>query len=298
MTAVDRYQEYLCKAGSSILFSDGVWWQNYKRILIPAYLPHLVPAISLRSAESALAKSNAIIARWTGRLDRGENTRWWFVICDGVYDRGRLSSNTRSKLSRGKRRLLVRPLSVNEVLADGYLVCAAAAKTYGSTEFLPPHSDFVKRVSAANLVAGAVEYWGVFEDAKLVAFSENHIQDGAVFLESIWYDPVGLSNYSSYVLIDSLLEEYLNNRGFRYVSDGSRNIYHETGVHDFLIEKFGFRRAGASMHLCYTPVMGLAMRFARPLASVFSGVAIAQQARFSRRLKAVLLQDSLAEAVR
>ena len=54
-------------------------------------------------------------------------------------------------------------------------------------------------------------------------------------------------------------KHYLNDRRFRYVSDGARSISHQTNVHQFLQEKFGFRRAYALLRVAYAPGIGLAV---------------------------------------
>lgn len=295
---MDDYQSCLAAGGVQIVEAGGLYWQNYKGILLPAYLPHAVPAGIPASAPHALKTSNALLARWTEHFGQAADSGWWFVIRDGAYSRKTLSSNTRSKLSRGSRRLEARPISLDEMLLKGYDVCKEAVSRYGRVEFLPSRKAFSARVEAAALHPSSMEFFGVFRDGKLLAFSENHVQDGGVFLESIWYDPSGLKDYSSYVLMDAILEEYLVHREFRYVSDGSRSIYHETGVHEFLVEKFGFRRAHANMHVMYSTAFALIMRMSRPL----KGLAASLGNRFPlgslRKFEALHFQESIATSVR
>jgi hypothetical protein len=188
-------------------------------------------------------------------------------------------------------------VSPGELLVNGYGVCEEAVATYGRSEFLPSRETFAARVEAAALYPSSMEFLGVFRDGNLLAFSENHLQDGGVFLESIWYEPSGLKDYSSYVLIDAILEEYIVRRGYRYVSDGSRSIYHETGVHDFLIDKFGFRRASAEMHLAYSPRLRWAMLLSRPLKALVASLAGRIQSSTLRKLGALLFQESLAKSI-
>ena len=290
----DRYSNYLAASGIETLQVAGHSWQRYQGVMIPAYLPHAVPRDIGETATLALKNSGALLARWTEDFNSQADGEWWFVIRDGVYVRQSLSSSTRSKLSRGCRRLEARPVSPAELLQKGYAVCIAASQRYGTREFLPDRITFDRRLRAAEAVDGVVEYWGVFRDDTLVGFSENHVQDQAVFMESIWYDPSGLRDYSSYVLMDAILEEYLNQRDFHYVSDRSRSIYHDTGVHDFLIEKFGYRKAKAKLRVKYRPAFESAMRMssrALPLASKMSRI---RNLKAYRRLEALMLQDRIA----
>lgn len=295
---MDDYQSCLVAGGMQIVEVGGLYWQNYKGILLPAYLPHAVPAGIQASAPHALKASNAMLARWTEHFGQAADSGWWFVMRDGAYSRETLSSNTRSKLSRGGRRLEARQVSSDEILLYGYEVCKAAVSRYGRGEFLPSRKAFTARVEAAALHPSSMEFFGVFRGGDMLAFSENHVQDNGVFLESIWYDPSGLKDYSSYVLIDAILEEYIVHRECRYVSDGSRSIYHETGVHDFLIEKFGFRRVNADMHLMYSSSFALAMQMSRPLKGLAASLGKRLPLSSLRKFEALHFQEGIAMSVR
>ncbi len=295
---MDDYQSCLAAAGMEIVDAGGFYWQNYKGVLLPAYLPHAIPDGISRSASRALELSNAQLARWTECLDESKGSDWWFVVRDGEYGHECLSSNTRSKLNRGRRRLEARPISPQELLLKGYDVCRAAVLRYENNEFLPTYEAFCARVHAAQQHPASLEFWGVFRGSNLVGFSENHLQAGAVFMESIWYDPVGLKDYSSYVLMDAVLDEYLVHRNCRYVSDGSRSIYHETGVHDFLVEKFGFRRLRADLHVRYSFPLSFGMWASRPLKRLVAALAKRYPSAVLRKLVALHFQESIAASVR
>jgi hypothetical protein len=289
----NSYANFLESAGISIIEVDGVMWQNYKGILVPAYLPHCMPARLPETARKALSRSGAMIVRWSTEFDLGNNGEWWYVNRSGTYDRAGLSSNTRSKISRGMKKLAVRKMLAAELEVAGYEVCKAAVKRYGRDEFLPTYFDFEKKISAASAHPECIEFWGVFYQEKLIGFSENHIQCEAVFMESIWYDPDYLGLYSSYSLMDAILNEYLNYRKFKYVSDGSRSIYHETGVHDFLIEKFGFRRAYSKLWLGYSPIFSAALALAKWMEPVITKIDDYFDSSVLKKTMAVLRQDKM-----
>ena len=46
---------------------------------------------------------------------------------------------------------------------------------------------------------------------------------------------------------------YLNENNFKYVNNGTRSISHQTNIHDFLIDKFKFRKAYCKMEIEYAP---------------------------------------------
>lgn len=287
------YHSFLRDAGVALFEVDSVVWQKYQGVLIPAYLPHCIPPEISATARDAIRLSSVPLVRWTSAFDYtpGGAPDWWFVIRDGDYDATYLSANTRSKLRRGQKRLDVRRVSPKEILECGYAICQLASNSYGTSEFLPGPEEFSRRVAAAQAHPESVEYFAVFRGADMLAFSENHIQKNAVFMDTIWYAPDGLKDYASYVLMDAILTDYLTVRNFAFVSDGSRSIYHETGVHDFLISKFGFRKAHSKMHVRYAqwlrvllPVIIGAGRLTNRLPPRFRGRAI-------RRVEALARQE-------
>jgi hypothetical protein len=64
-------------------------------------------------------------------------------------------------------------------------------------------------------------------------------------------------------------EYYLVEKGFEYVNDGWRALLHETHFQDFLIEKFGFRKAwtrlGVRYRWPYGPVVRATFPFRKAL---------------------------------
>lgn len=199
------------------------------------------------------------MARWETDFDRLDSGEWWHVIKDQPEELAALSANTRSKVRRGEKRFFAAQEHRNDVVQEGYAVYRAAYRRYSTFEPMLPERDFVKAVCR---MPPETEFWGVREreTGLLVAFSENIVRDGACFYNTIWFDPEALQTYAGYVLIHAMNKHYLNERGLRYVSDGSRNISHQTGVHGFLQEKFGFRRAYARLRVTYLPMFGLAVR--------------------------------------
>jgi len=104
----------------------------------------------------------------------------------------------------------------------------------------------------------------------MAAFSENLVRDGACFYDTIWFEPESLKRYAGYALFYEMNKHYLNERDLRYVSDGARNISHQTNIHDFLEKKFGFRRAYARLRVVYFPGVGIAVRALYPFRRWFS----------------------------
>jgi ribosomal protein S18 acetylase RimI-like enzyme len=293
---VNRYAEYLRAAGSNVRTISGVDWTEYHRFVVPAYLPHCVPQIESNVAVNAVRAFGSNFARWTSEFDDSTPRQWWYVIRDGSYSLRGCSSKTRNQINRGLKQFTARPIGYEELLSHGYDVCRKAVKRYGNERFLPDQLAFERRVTAASDFKDVVEYFGVFSATQLIGFSENYIQDGAVYWESIWLDPDFLSNYSSYALTHCMLDHYLNSCSARYVSDGSRSLYHETNVQEFFITKFGFRRAFARIAIEYSKPALLAVASVYPFRQVLSNVATYIQRPILRRACGVLEQEGIRRA--
>lgn len=247
--------KFMQSAGIFIAEFRGIYWYEYSGFMTPAYLPHCTPPISVNDAKSIIKLTKRPFVRWTSDFGEPKNSEWWHVIYEGYYTPMNYSSNTRSKINRGKKKLVARCLTANEVLAQGYNVCKHAIIRFNDSSFLPTEDTFIRRVRASIAVPNTMEYFGVFSGEQLVALSENIVQDNAAFWETIWYDPSYLKSYSSYVLTDFMLNHYMNERKFKYVSDGNRSIYHDTSVQEFFISKFGFTKKYAKLNVEYHPLL-------------------------------------------
>ncbi len=264
--------QLLREQGREVITVKGIEWYEYNGFVMPAYLPHSCPDISPEVAAEVLRISGKPFVRWDCGFGQVQDTPWWYIIRKDKWSLEQCSRNTRSKIRRGRKCLLARVLRPEEVLRSGYDVCGKAQKRYEKSGFVPPRPVYERKVQAATRVAGVLEFFGVFCGETLVGYSENYVQDNAVFCEDIWYDPDYLRKYSSYVLIDQMLTYYLNERGFAYVSDGCRSIFHRTTVQDYLVDVFGFVKEYAVLNIMYASKFGMAVKAAYPFRSLIWGL--------------------------
>ncbi len=292
----NKLAEFLSLSGSRVINVDNISWQVLNGFVMPCYLPHCIPDISYFNAKNACKLSGSLFVRWTGDFGKTRLSSWWFIIYEGYYSLENCKSKTRWQVNKGNKRLLARKLEAEEVLAQGYDVCKRACERYGDRSFLVSREHFRLRINASTQFPGIVEYFGVFNGLQLVALAENLVQDNAVFWESIWFDPAELKNHSSYVLTDFMLNHYINERKFTYVSDGSRSIYHNTNFQLFLIEKFGFKKQYTKLYFYYSPLFFVLVSLLFPLRKVFHAIARVTSVIFLRKLSSILLQEEIRRA--
>jgi hypothetical protein len=248
---------------------EGVVWRDNQGALIPITMPHAIPALSPASGKNLLKESGAWLIRWDQGFTATSKSPWWHIIKDTEEALDELSASTRSKVRRGMKAFDCIPCSIEEIISEGYHVYVAAFQRYQTHEKCYDHSEFI---AALRELPDETQFWSVKDKktGRMVAFSENIVRDNACLYNTIWFEPAALKKYSSYALFHVMNEYYLNHKKLRYVSDGARNISHQTGIHEFLQEKFGFRKAYAVLHVEYSALLDVMIKLCYPFRTVFS----------------------------
>jgi hypothetical protein len=289
----NSHAQLLEKQGNYVVNVEGVDWYDHGGFMIPAYLPHCCPQITPAMAREVVDISNRPFARWDTKYRQLKRSQWWWVVRRGCWSLDQCSSSTRSKIRRGRKNFKARLVSPSEMLTQGYDVCERSVRRYEKNIFLPSKEEFEVRVRTAPGSTGGFEFFGVFSGRQLVGFSENYLQEGGIFWKQIWYDPEFLSGYSSYVLIDTMLDYYLNQEQSKYVLDGHRNIFHKTQIQDFLIQKFGFTREYALLNVLYSARFRIAVELAYPFKKIFHAFSARWHNEILDKVEAILHQEHI-----
>lgn len=273
---------------------SGVIWRENQGGLFPLSPPSVLSGLSERDACETLKSQGKLFLRWESDFDQAPGCPWWHIIKDGNCSLAELSSNTRSKVRRGLRAYDCDILSLSLLLDEGYEVYRNAFSRYETHETEFSQSEFENALKA---LPEQTEFWGVREKGtgKLVAFSENYVESDVCFYSTIWFEPSALKKYSSYALFYEMNRYYLEERGFRYISDGARSLSHATQIHDFLESKFGFRKAHARLHVVYTPWLGTAVAIVYPLRKLIDKVPLGSFKKASILLKQEEIRRQCAE---
>ena len=133
---------------------------------------------------------------------------------------------------------------------DGYEVYKSAFLSY-KKNYLPLLSYEEFKTNILN--ATKYDFWAVYErkSGKMIAYSQNIIDDNSVTYSTIKFHPDYLRLYASNALFFKMNEYYLNEKKYRYVSDGARSISHDTNIQEYLEDKFNFRKAYCKLHIVY-----------------------------------------------
>lgn len=291
---MNRYAEILKAQGKYVLEVDGVQWYDYQGFLMPAYLPHCVPDFSVETARKALRISRRPFIRWDEGFGSVEQTPWWYVLKRGPWGIETIKDKKkRWMIRKGEKNFHVRPLSLEEVLTLCPRVAEMAQNRYQGSADIETTEILKMRAESARKINDTLEYIGCFKDDILVSYSENYIQENAVWLAVIRHDPEYLRQYSSYALMNGLLEYYLNMRQMDYVLDGSRSIHHRTEFQDHLESVYGFTKQYAKVNVVYSPLFGGAVRVVFPFRKILFSIAAKQVIHFVDNVCAVMRQESI-----
>ena len=264
------------------------FWRRYHGAIIPWEPPHFNFNLSTEQVYKDIKIHKAFFARWTTDFDSEKKSAFWYIINDKKLSFNDYSRNTKSKINRGLKKFNVRIISKKELINQGYCVYEKALKRYSVVLKKNSEIEFINEIK--NL-GNSWQFWGIYskQNNVLVAFSLNRIMDDYCDYSTIKFDPDYLRDYSSYVLYYSMNKYYLNQNNFKYINNGTRSISHQTNIHDFLIDKFKFRKAYCNIQVVYSPLFNILVRYLLPLKSFFSLIPL----DFSRKIYVVLHQEEI-----
>jgi len=272
------YQQWLSR-NSKLFFSHNgdVAWKLYNHALVPATIKRVTLTLDLLDAKRILRESGALFIRYSSE-PKNHAGDWWYIYCDN-YDPTLLSRNTRSKLSRGKRRCATRKMTIEELIETGYKVHKAAFTRYPGQS---PLSKDIYTKSVESRKTGPFEVWGVWVADDLAGYVICALEDNEVFTEITRLHPEYLKYYTTYALFDAILTHYVGALG-KTVNNGNRSVYHKTNMQQFLL-KLGYKKQPCSLTIHYSLLGKLAAflschthaltrRFDNRFASIINGLA-------------------------
>lgn len=191
---------------------------------------------------------------------------WYAVICDKFRPLEEMKAKSRSEINRGLRNCQIQQVDADYIARNGYQVYSEAVKGYSSYyDTFETETEFRQRHQSCQPLGDLVHYWAALHEGQLVGYSQNVLFDQTeVNYWTVKLHPAYLSLYPSYALFHKMNEFYLETHHFHHVNDGWRSLLHETQIQDFLIRKFGFRKAYTPMSIVYTPATSLLVRLCYP----------------------------------
>lgn len=232
--------------------------------------PHEEPRLSKTEA-SALLHQGGLLVRNTFDFDCPEKTGFWNLIKDRFEGLEELSGNTRKKVRRSLEKLQFKLIDIDLIEKEGFPILQATYDDYAVTDRVMNKQTFEEYLDLCR--SKLYEYWGIFDHGKLIGFCANWLWSDAVE-----YGLVGIlpeykrecTAYPYYGLFYSMNQYYLQEKNFRYVTDGSRSITEHSNIQLFLEEKFHFRKSYCHLAIHYKWWMKIAVKILYPFRKIIT----------------------------
>ncbi len=267
------YTSYFDKAQIKYAVVENILWREYQRMIMPVgpvYSNYNISKEGIRKLFKLFPA--AVMCRWTGPEQTQVNQQAFYaVVCKTYTPLGKLTSKRRHEISKGLNNCRAEIIDPIDYADQAYEVYKKAVKKYKKRPVSV--DEFNSQFYIYSGYEEIIQYWGVFYGTQMVAFAKVLLFDKKEANISVArFDPAFLQYYPSYALFHKINEYYLELKGFDYVNDGFKSIYHDTYIQKFLINKFGFEQYPLVLHIRCKPYVSLFLRLSIPFRSLFEKI--------------------------
>ena len=227
-----------------------------------------------------LLKQGGLMVRNTYDFDTPYEASFWFVINDHYSGLEELSPRVRNKTRHADKYFDYKQVEYEKFEQDIFHIFEDTIANYKVHDRELNRKKF--SVFLEQCRQKTFEYWGMFlkDTSQMVGYCmvKNWGDSCEIWNVGVLAKYKREGYYPYYGLYYHLNEYYLKEKGFRYISDGSRTITNHSEIHEWLIHYFGFRKAYCKLKLHYKWWFGIIVRTLYPFRSIIS----------NRSVKAVL----------
>lgn len=234
-------------------------WDFYNNAVIPNTFPHeQVDTAKIKSGE-VWKNKKVLLARWTSDFDCKEETTWWYVIKDDVFDIMALKSNRRYKITKGMKYFYVKQIDPKDHIEALYQVhvdaMSAYPPKYRKVRPLESFADSMMNLSAEKDIQRVYAAF-LRETDELCGYVHVPVHKEWAALSAMKAKPQYEKYQLNAAMVYGILEDLKDRMdGKFYICDGARNIQHETNFQDYLENYFMFRKAYCHLHIQYRPII-------------------------------------------
>lgn len=264
---LERYAALLTRQGIRHCWHSDRLFRTHGPIARPVGPIAHDEGLTTEDADHVLQELGAKAMWWTDGVASGKPLHWFAMVLSDFVPADEMSPKKRRyNVQKALKACMVRRLSVDEMLSDGYRVYTRAYERYRAAN--PPWSpaQFAAHFAPMSDFEDITHHWGAFCDGQLAAVASMNVYNKVEATR--WMaklDPAFAKQRPMYALIYRMNEYYLGDQGFAYVNDGWRSVSHETSVQDFLVTAFGYERWGCHLHTQFRFPIGLAVKLTYPI---------------------------------
>lgn len=218
-----------------------------------------------------LLKQGGLLVRNTFDFDMPEKTNFWYVIKDRFEGSDELKPNERNKIRRSLNTLTFKKVDVGVLEQNGWNILKATYDDYAVSDRKMNPSIFLDYLVECK--DKEYDYWGIYDKDVLIGFCTVWLWS----TDCCEYGLIGIlpeykhnNTYPYYGLFYTLNEYYLDERKFRYVTDGARTITEHSNIQDFLIDNFNFRKSYCHLAIHYKWWMKLVVNILYPFRKIIT----------------------------
>lgn len=251
-------------------------WEYYNHALVPTTAPHVEPDVSwIRNKKvwkEFAGGKYPLLVRWVTDFDCGQETEWWHCIKDEPFDIANIPAKKRYEISKGLKNVDVRIITPGEYAEELAEVQCKARIHYGETLDYAEEKEAIRKSFTEDPEIENAEYIGAFlkETGELIGYGIYEVHEDWVLQSVIKTNPDYLKCNTNAALVAFALERYFGD-GFsiKYLTNGTKNVLHETNYHEYLMKYFGFRKAYCRLHIKYRGWVGAVVAVLYPFRKLF-----------------------------
>jgi hypothetical protein len=182
---------------------------------------------------------------WSYQKSGYDSNNWYAVIKDKHLSLDEYSTaNIRNQIRKGLKNFEIKRIESELLLQQGFVIYQKAFEAFNAKAPLEL-AAYQKFMAVLHEFDDIIHVIGVFHQQQLIGYAliycYGNLEAG---ISEIRILPEYNKLHPSYALFHWMSEEYLIKEKFEYLSDGYRNLLHETTIQHLLIRKFGFRKQG------------------------------------------------------
>lgn len=236
-----------------------------------------------------ILKVKGLMIRNTYDFDSEKVSEYWYIIKDNFEDISELPFSARRNIRRASRFYNFKHSNKEFILDNCHDILVSREKSFDIRCKVTSKDDFSSMLDEYEN-ENKIEYWIVEnkESGEVVAFSINRIKEDSCEYDMLSCKPDALHDrsYPYYGLFYEMNRYYLQEKGFRYVCDGSRSITEHSNIQEFLLHNFKFRKAYCKLKVHYKWWFGVVVKILFPFRNVIP----------FRNIKAVLKMEEYSQS--
>lgn len=214
-----------------------------------------------------ILKEKGLMVRNIYDFDTKDETEFWFIIKDNFSELKELPQSTKTKIRRSSKIYNFKHSNKDFILNNCHDILVSREKSFDIKCKITSKEAFSSMLDEYES-ENKIDYWIVEnkESGEVVAFSINRIKEKSCDYDFMSCKPEALHDrsYPYYGLFYEMNRYYLQEKGFRYVCDGSRSITEHSNIQPFLIYNFKFRKAYCKLKVHYKWWFGVVVKLLFP----------------------------------